>query len=38
MMQKMQCYTIINVITSDKEAVYDNETDKRVATQFLVVV
>ena len=24
-MQKMQCYTIINVITSDKEAVYDVE-------------
>jgi hypothetical protein len=25
MAKKMQCYTIINVITSDKEAVYDVE-------------
>lgn len=25
MVKKMQCYTIINVITSDKEAVYDVE-------------
>ena len=25
MVKKMQCYTIINVVTSDKEAVYDVE-------------